>query len=120
MEANGNVNCPPEHSVLQKTNKDLQEKMRAMSQVLSEYMTQSASLNMKALLVNTYLYFCINFYYNFVKRQAETGRDTMKKNLEELKLDFENALKCNNLEEFKNIKQKISSIMVSFLLFSVI
>lgn len=36
----------------------------------------------------------------------------MKKNLEELKLDFENALKCNNLEEFKTIQQKISSIMV--------
>lgn len=68
MEANGNVNCPPEHSVLQKTNKDLQEKIRAMSQVLSEYMTQSASLNMKALLVNTYiLYFCFSFYFNFIK-----------------------------------------------------
>jgi len=39
----------------------------------------------------------------------------MKKNLEELKIDFENALKCNNLEEFKNIKQKISSILVSYL-----
>lgn len=38
----------------------------------------------------------------------------MKKNLEELKLDFENALKCNNLEGFQNIKQKISSIMVRF------
>ncbi|KAL5244522.1 hypothetical protein ACI65C_011932 [Semiaphis heraclei] len=92
METNGFVSCPPEHITLQKANKDLQEKMRAMSQVLSEYMTQSASLNMKALL-------------------AETGRDTMKKNLEELKLDFENALKCNNLEEFHNIKQKIGSIM---------
>jgi len=51
MESNGFVSCPPEHITLQKTNKDLQEKMRAMSQVLSEYMTQSASLNMKALLV---------------------------------------------------------------------
>lgn len=51
MEANGVINCPPEHNALQKTNKDLQEKVRAMSQVLSEYMTQSASLNMKALLV---------------------------------------------------------------------
>jgi len=38
----------------------------------------------------------------------------MKKNLEELKIDFENALKCNNLEEFHNIKQKIGSIMVSY------
>jgi len=38
----------------------------------------------------------------------------MKKNLEELKLDFENALKCNNLEEFHNIKHKIGSIMVSY------
>uniref|UniRef100_A0A2S2NYZ2 Chromosome-associated kinesin KIF4 n=1 Tax=Schizaphis graminum TaxID=13262 RepID=A0A2S2NYZ2_SCHGA len=92
MEANGFVSCPPEHITLQKTNKDLQEKIRAMSQVLSEYMTQSASLNMKALL-------------------AETGRDTMKKNLEELKIDFENALKCNDLEEFNNIKLKIGSIM---------
>ncbi|CAI6344212.1 unnamed protein product [Macrosiphum euphorbiae] len=92
METNGFVSCPPEHNTLQKTNKDLQEKIRAMSQVLSEYMTQSASLNMKALL-------------------AETGRDTMKKNLEELKIDFENALKCNNLEEFNNIKHKIGSIM---------
>lgn len=55
MEANGVVNCPPEHDVLQKTNKDLQEKMRAMSQVLREYMTQSASLNMKALLVSIYI-----------------------------------------------------------------
>jgi len=52
METNGVISCPPEHIALQKTNKDLQEKMRAMSQVLSEYMTQSASLNMKALLVN--------------------------------------------------------------------
>lgn len=52
MEANGIVNCPPEHESLHKTNKELQEKVRAMSQVLSEYMTQSASLNMKALLVN--------------------------------------------------------------------
>jgi hypothetical protein len=52
METNGFVSCPPEHITLQKTNKDLQEKIRAMSQVLSEYMTQSASLNMKALLVN--------------------------------------------------------------------
>lgn len=52
METNGFVSCPPEHITLQKANKDLQEKMRAMSQVLSEYMTQSASLNMKALLVN--------------------------------------------------------------------
>lgn len=50
MEGNGNgvVNCPPEHNALQ-------EKLRAMSQVLSEYMTQSASLNMKALLVNIYI-----------------------------------------------------------------
>lgn len=40
----------------------------------------------------------------------------MKKNLEELKLDFENALKCNDLEEFRNIKQKISSIMVRYFL----
>lgn len=52
MEGNGIVNCPPEHNNLQKMNNTLQEKMRAMSQVLSEYMTQSASLNMKALLVN--------------------------------------------------------------------
>lgn len=37
----------------------------------------------------------------------------MKKNLLELKFDFENALKCNDLEEFKNIKDKICSIMVS-------
>lgn len=51
MEANGIVNCPPEHKSLHKTNKELQEKIRAMSQVLREYMTQSASLNMKALLV---------------------------------------------------------------------
>lgn len=51
METNGIVNCPPEHSIMQKTIKDLQEKIRSMSQVLSEYMTQSASLNMKALLV---------------------------------------------------------------------
>lgn len=36
----------------------------------------------------------------------------MKKNLEELKQEFEGALKCNNLEEFKNIQQKISLIMV--------
>lgn len=40
----------------------------------------------------------------------------MKKNLEELKLDFENALKCNDSNEFKNIKSKISSILVSFFL----
>jgi len=39
----------------------------------------------------------------------------MKKNLEELKIDFENALKCNNLDEFNNIKQKIGSIMVCYL-----
>lgn len=52
MESNGFVNCPPEHSTLLKTNKELQEKIRATSQVLSEYMSQSASLNMKALLVN--------------------------------------------------------------------
>lgn len=52
FESNAVVNCPPEHNNLQKTNKDLQEKLRAMSQVLSEYMTQSASLNMKALVVN--------------------------------------------------------------------
>lgn len=39
----------------------------------------------------------------------------MKKNLEELKMDFENALKCNNLEEFQNINQKINSIMVSLM-----
>lgn len=41
----------------------------------------------------------------------------MKKNLAELKLDFENALKCikdNDSEELKNIKQKISSIMVIY------
>jgi len=68
METNGFVSCPPEHIALQKTNKDLQEKMRAMSQVLSEYMTQSASLNMKALLVNILyfikLYFCfIDFFF---------------------------------------------------------
>ncbi|XP_025416785.1 chromosome-associated kinesin KIF4-like [Sipha flava] len=92
MEANGFGSCPPEHNTLLKTNKELLEKTRAMSQVLSEYMTQSASLNMKALL-------------------AETGRDTMKKNLLELKLNFENALKDNDLEEFKNIKDKIGSIM---------
>lgn len=36
----------------------------------------------------------------------------MKKNLEELKQEFEGALKCNNIEEFKNIQQKISLIMV--------
>lgn len=65
MEANGVVICPPEHDVLQKTNKDLQEKMRAMSQVLREYMTQSASLNMKALLASIYIihqYYIINIY----------------------------------------------------------
>lgn len=56
MEANGIVNCPPEHNALQKSNKDLQEKIRAMSQVLSEYMSQSASLNMKALLVDIFLF----------------------------------------------------------------
>lgn len=39
----------------------------------------------------------------------------MKKNLEELKIDFENALKCNDLEEFNNIKHKIGSIMVYYL-----
>jgi hypothetical protein len=38
----------------------------------------------------------------------------MKKNLLELKLNFENALKDNDLEEFKNIKDKIGSIMVCF------
>lgn len=60
MEANGVINCPPEHNTLQKTNKDLQEKVRAMSQVLSEYMTQSASLNMKALLVRKLtFYLCV-------------------------------------------------------------
>lgn len=64
MEANGFISCPPEHDVLQKTNKDLQEKLRAMSQVLSEYMTQSASLNMKALLVNIkYLFYILSFCY---------------------------------------------------------
>jgi len=36
----------------------------------------------------------------------------MKKNLEELKIEFENALKCNKLEEFKNIQQRIGSILV--------
>lgn len=41
----------------------------------------------------------------------------MKKNLEELKLDFENALKCNDLDEFQSIKQKINSIMVILLYF---
>jgi len=67
METNGIVNCPPEHNSLQKTNKDLQEKIRAMSQVLSEYMTQSASLNMKALLVNIYIFIYVlflNFLFN--------------------------------------------------------
>lgn len=38
----------------------------------------------------------------------------MKRNLEELKIDFEKALKCNNSEEFQNINQKINSIMVSY------
>lgn len=38
----------------------------------------------------------------------------MKKNLEELKQDFENALKCNDSNELKNIKSKISSILVSY------
>ncbi|XP_050544001.1 chromosome-associated kinesin KIF4 [Daktulosphaira vitifoliae] len=92
MEANGVTNCPPEHNELQKCVKDYQDKIRSMSQVLSEYMTQSASLNMKALM-------------------AETGRETMKKHLQDLASDFENALKTNNVEEFKNIKQKISYIM---------
>lgn len=66
MESNGVVNCPPEHDVLQKTNKDLQEKMRAMSQVLREYMTQSASLNMKALLASLHIirqYLCFLYYH---------------------------------------------------------
>lgn len=62
IESNGFVNCPPEHNSLQKTNKDLQEKIRAMSQVLSEYMTQSASLNMKALLVSIKYFFVFVFY----------------------------------------------------------
>lgn len=61
MEANGLGSCPSEHSTLLKTNKDLLEKTRAMSQVLSEYMTQSASLNMKALLVTIYFYFYFRF-----------------------------------------------------------
>jgi len=38
----------------------------------------------------------------------------MKKNLEELKIEFENALKFNKLEELKNIQQKISSILVIY------
>ncbi|XP_050420539.1 chromosome-associated kinesin KIF4 [Adelges cooleyi] len=92
MEANGVNNCPPEHDNLQKTNKELQDKLRSMSQVLSEYMTQSASLNMKALM-------------------AETGRETMKKHLHELIVDLENALKSNSIEEFKNIRQKLSYIL---------
>lgn len=37
----------------------------------------------------------------------------MKKNLEDLKVDVENVIKYNNLEEFKNIYQKISFIMVT-------
>lgn len=65
METDGFVSCPPEHNNLQKANKDLQEKLRAMSQVLREYMTQSASLNMKALVVIikcTYLYILFVYY----------------------------------------------------------
>lgn len=38
----------------------------------------------------------------------------MKKNLEELKVEFENTLKCNKFEEFKNIQQKITSILVIY------
>lgn len=64
MEANGFGSCPSEHGTLLKTNKDLLEKTRAMSQVLSEYMSQSASLNMKALLVIIYLYTYILYFYN--------------------------------------------------------
>jgi preprotein translocase subunit SecF len=63
MEANGFGSCPPEHNTLLKTNKELLEKTRAMSQVLSEYMTQSASLNMKALLVTIYLYLYFRFIF---------------------------------------------------------
>ncbi|KAL4085254.1 hypothetical protein QTP88_027113 [Uroleucon formosanum] len=69
METDGFVCCPPEHITLQKTNKDLQEKMRAMSQILSEHKTLK------------------------------------------LKIDFENALKCNNLEKLNYIKHKIDSFM---------
>lgn len=66
MEANGFAHCSPEHDMLIKTNKDLQEKIRAMSQVLREYMTQTASLNMKAMTVSILVVFLL-FIFLFFK-----------------------------------------------------